>query len=214
MDGSRGDEGVLSEESTQRLHTLELRLHAIESRLGFWRGLVIAAIAFLGVSTGAGLWTLYNRTLDEADRAIFEQARATVQSLRQQAEADALAVRAALASACHDPTWVEKTGRCIYPVMLNGHYTLNYGSAAAICAAQGARLCTLAEVRDAHAKGAQWCAYGWVADTERPGSGVKAVTGTVAYPHQTGGRGCGEAGVNVLSSRDILTENWGANCCL
>lgn len=207
-------EGAMSEDPTHRLHAMELRLHSIESRLGFWRGLVIAAIAFLGISTGAGLWTLYNRTLDEADRAVFEQARQTIEALRQQAEGDAAAVRAALASACHDPRWVERTGRCIYPVMPNGHYTLNYGAAAAICAAQGARLCTLAELRDAHAKGAQWCAYGWVAETERAGGEVTDVTGTVAYPHQTGGTGCGNAGLNVLSSIDIVTENWGANCCL
>lgn len=199
-------------------HRLELLVNSIESRLVFWRGIIIGAIAFLGLGTGAGLWTLYNRTLDQVQVEVANQALKKIADLEAQATTAAEKIRAALKDACHDPKWLDATGMCIFHLRPpGGGYAMNYGGAAALCAAHGARLCTLDQVRAAHAKGAEWCAASWVADL---GEGIRSKgdptygrAGVLAFPTQGRRKGCGE-GVNVFRDQNILTQNADAACCM
>jgi hypothetical protein len=107
---------------------------------------------------------------------------------------------------CPDATAPGKYGFCIFEVG-GGAYTYTYQAAAATCAAQGARLCTLAELSAAQAAGAQWCDYGWVADR------VDNANGYRAYPMQQAlGGGCGNA-IGVLQFETVFTAGADANCC-
>ena len=76
---------------------------------------------------------------------------------------------AALESCPGDATAPGKWGFCLW-LDSNGlpassaNYNFNFGQAAGLCKAKGARLCTLGEMNAAQAAGFNSCAYGWVAD--------------------------------------------------
>jgi hypothetical protein len=76
-------------------------------------------------------------------------------------------------------------------------YTIAAADASAVCGQFGATVATPAQIADAQASGAQWCACGWASD------------GTAVFPmQQSGVSGCGQAGVNNCGS---LTAA-GVNC--
>jgi len=189
------------------------RIDKIENKLETWKKLIIGSIAFLGLGTSYGLYTLYQRTLEQAEIAVFEAAKARLTDLAAQAETDAERIKSAIKQTCYDPKWVDATGSCIFNLLPEGKYSLNYGAAAALCTAHGARLCTLKEVEAAYSKGAEWCAWGWVADLKK-GSTVVDISGTVAYPMQSGASGGCSPGMNISPDQNIMTTNRGANCCI
>ena len=198
---------------TEKGHKLELRIQALESRFSLWRSVAICVIVFLGLGTAYGIWDLYQRVLDEAKHAVFVEAKDRIETLVAEAEIDAAAVKSAVKSACHDPTSVEKFGRCIFH--LNpGRYGLDYGAATALCAAHGAELCTMDEVLAAQKKGAEWCSWGWVKELKNVGSNFN-MRGSMAFPMQSVKPGCGDkAGLMTRGNIHVLEGNAGANCCI
>ncbi len=189
------------------------RITRLETNLSFWKAIVAAAIVFLGLGTGYGVYSLYQRMLEIVEVEVAEQAIQDIIELREQAAQDATTIRGLVKSNCYDPTWVDATGQCIYLFLPEGRYSLNYGSAVAACTAHGARLCTLAEVQSAYNNGAEWCAWSWVSDLEVVGN-VRDVQGTIAYPYQQQGQSGCSYGLNVESNMNIMTMNAGAACCL
>jgi len=77
--------------------------------------------------------------------------------------------------------------------------------AAAGCKADGARLCTFAELSVAHAVGYNDCDYTWMADR------TNSTTAYTGYPLQTSSAGCGTAG--VVSRTEPMSASHGAYCC-
>lgn len=112
-----------------------------------------------------------------------------------------------LAPTLRCPTAAHDTyGQCIFfrPAS-GGPYLYTFRAAADACKAEGARLCSYAEVSAAQAAGLEVCAFGWFADRS---SDTIARRG---YPMQTTIAGCGTAGVNV---QDVaMTTLSGAWCC-
>jgi hypothetical protein len=198
-----------------RVHALELRLHALESRIkyGLWAILFVAAA--LGLTTVKTIYELLagigRRIREVLEGDVGEQLAA----LRAGAEADAGAIRGALAELCADPDAVERHGFCIFH--LNpGHYTLDHGAAEALCAANGARLCRLDELAQAQPAGAQWCSWGWVSARSARDSGSADRDGIQTCPMQSTDRpGCGAA--LLMERRKPKTgpdSDAGANCCI
>jgi hypothetical protein len=85
----------------------------------------------------------------------------------------------------------------VFWVGFNG-YTHTKADAQSICQANGGDLATLAQLTNAQAKGAQWCAAGWLKDVNTP-----------RWPMQNGSiSGCGGATVNDYGATGVA----GANC--
>lgn len=194
-----------------RLPELEYRMDVLELRLRQWGAVLLGVLLLLALGIAFVAFDLYRRAATlPAETAPARAAVAEPAPGTPEAEAAALA---RLKAACHDPRWVDTVGSCIFNLLPGEGYTLTYGAAAAMCAAHGARLCTLSEVQAAYGKGAEWCAWGWVADIVAGGEDLTEVTGTIAYPMQTTQEGC-QAGMNFTDGHDITTSNYGANCCL
>jgi len=192
---------------------LKERLVKLELTIAFWRKFIGATIIFLGAGTIAGIIDLYDRTLDRAQIAIIQNAVNEIEGILKKAQSHAAEIKSILAEECYDARWIDATGRCIYAFLPEGRYTLNYGSAVAACTAQGARLCSLAEVKEAYNKGAEWCAWTWVADLS-VGNNVRDVKGTVVYPYQKQVERGFVAGFNESSGQNIMSYNAGAACCI
>jgi hypothetical protein len=112
---------------------------------------------------------------------------------------------------CYDPTAPTKYGFCIWHDDNGASYTQNHQQAAMNCQAKGGRLCTYAEVAAAWALGAEWCAFGWVADTPVV-TNADITSGYVSYPMQSSNStGCHKKGVSFDSV--ALTASYDANCC-
>ncbi len=198
----------------QKDHDIELRIHTLETRFSHWRNFVIGAALFLGLGSAYGIWELYNRTLDTAEIEVIKAAKDRIKTIRNEAEVDAAAIKDALRTACHDPESVKKFGRCIFH--LNpGRYGLDYGAATALCAAYGAKLCTMPEMQAAQENGAQWCSWGWVQELTNGGGGNFDMRGSMAFPMQITHEDCGgRAGLITRSNIHVLNGNAGANCCM
>ncbi|WP_092428777.1 hypothetical protein [Alloyangia pacifica] len=195
-----------------RIHSLELKTQSIEDKFKGWRTSILAIIAFLGAGTALGIYDLYGRALDEVQLGVAKAAASEISTLRDTAELNAAAINSALIKSCFDKRFTEKTEMCIFQILPEGKYTLNYGAASASCAARGARLCTLNELTSAYEKGIEQCAWGWVSDVEVHAS-VTDLTGTVAYPMQVERQGCLQ-GMNVQNGQNLATVTRGAWCCM
>ncbi|WP_209427206.1 hypothetical protein [Pararhodobacter sp. SW119] len=210
----------LEGEQREGIRSLEASQKRIEDKLSGIRYLALGTIAFLGLGSGLAVYQAYSNIASEIEEqvralgadAINENVERTTE-LRAQAEIDAQTIRAQLRQACHDPRWVDDVGFCIFNVLPERRYTLNYGAAVAMCAARGARLCRLEEVQQAFERGAEWCAWGWIAEVVR-GQSVTDISGTIVYPwQQAETSGCAQ-GMNIRTGQDIIRGNWGATCCL
>jgi hypothetical protein len=197
----------------EKVHALELRLQAAESRHNTLKSLLVGALSFLRLGRMAGWYNLYQRMLDEAQETRAEIALSELEAFKAEAARDVSAIKAQLETVCDDPDAVDKYGFCIFHAN-PGRYSLTYGAAAAYCAARGARLCTLAEVSDAQSKGAEWCSWGWVEDMTRGASNFDT-RGTMAFPMQSARDGCGQkSGIITRTNINVLQNNAGANCCI
>lgn len=107
---------------------------------------------------------------------------------------------------CPDSEARAKWGFCIWHEDSGASYTMTYLQAAAACKAKQARLCTMAEVSAAQAVGAEWCAWGWVADR------IDNANAWIAFPMQTASAGCGGA-IGIITSQQPMTAVWDVNCC-
>lgn len=107
---------------------------------------------------------------------------------------------------CPDSEAQGKWGFCIWHDGNSATYTMTYLQAAALCKSKQARLCTMAEVSAAQAAGAEWCAWGWVADR------IDNDNAWIAFPMQSAAGGCGGA-IGVITSQQLMTATWDANCC-
>lgn len=112
-------------------------------------------------------------------------------------------ILAKVAAECPDPNAVANYGFCIWHI---SGYTKTFTQAAAACRAQGARLCTRAELSAAQAAGAQWCSNGWLADRSNN------TTAYQGYPMQSPVAGCGST-VGVIENLAPMTDVIAANCC-
>jgi len=72
------------------------------------------------------------------------------------------------------------------------NYNYSGPDAESICKAAGGDLATRAQLQAAHARGAQWCAWGWLKD------------GTVGFPMQVATGGCGEAGLTYSANSGYI----------
>ncbi|MEE4189165.1 MAG: hypothetical protein V2I76_12045 [Roseobacter sp.] len=215
------------------IHVIELRLQKLESRITYGGAAVIAIAAvfgFTGIKTISDAQTALEVEISEISEGQIaseltalleaEQLKASqAEALRSEAADHVAAIRSERAEFCPDGTAIEAYGQCIFTATARGgHYTMNYGSANAACVAEGAKLCTIAEVRRAHAKGFSICAYGWVADLVRePGPSSDRTynwSGTLALPisPDKGGSGC-PAGFGLLPKQHIISQNADAFCC-
>ncbi|HEY4106822.1 MAG TPA: hypothetical protein VGM44_23135 [Polyangiaceae bacterium] len=165
----------------------------------FPAGIFDGSVRYLGVKVGSDAEMTPRQTVTSVPYAL--------QAASASAATGALNVRiAALESqlSCPDATAPGKYGFCIWEIG-NAAYTYTFQTAATACAAQGARLCTVAELSAAQAAGAQWCDFGWVADRVDNGNGYRA------YPMQQTLAGCGSAGVNLFQSPFATGAD--ATCC-
>lgn len=106
-------------------------------------------------------------------------------------------------SPCPDPVAKKAAGFCIW------HYDggdKTYHAAAALCKAQGGRLCTRAEISAAQVAGAEWCSNNWVADR------LNNTVAYTAFPMQTVNPNCGGE-IGVIEATVPMTNTTGANCC-
>ena len=110
-----------------------------------------------------------------------------------------------LAAACPDPAAPEDFGFCIWQIgTTEGPYT--YQGAAAACAKERARLCSLAELSAAQAAGANWCETTWLADRVDDENALGGV------PRQTPDSDCcNKVGLCLVNTP--MTGTHGATCC-
>jgi len=94
-------------------------------------------------------------------------------------------------------------GQCYY---MQGNNNLNFNQAAAACATQGGRLCTVAEISALQGTGLHTCTWAWLADR------VSNTRGTIAYTNTSSDPGCGGT-PGVYSQQVDFTALSYANCC-
>lgn len=206
----------MGDHDQQDVHKLELRITALEMRIKYGIGAILLVATVLAGFVGyTSLVDVREMIQEELEKSASGNLAKEIATLREQAVTDASAVRAARREACAEPSSVDSYGFCIFH-RNPGRYTLNFGAATAACRAEGARLCTLAEVERAHQKKAEWCSWGWVSKRDDKDTGAwSSKTGTIAFPMQSTKSGCGKAGVNVEAKPKVGPGSyWGANCCM